>query len=150
MAIKFVKEQFSLEDLKDRGVIVVDTNLQGLWEFGDLKLMQYAFPKIYAYYQKICKNPDLVKPGRCLLLEEDGYKVALLIAKRNRKEDLQTASAQFEEAVKDLLRIVPSDVFIYSPILGRYDKYFGTYATIINKLIRPELRNWFVYTKKGL
>ncbi len=148
MAIKYVKEAFLSSD--GDGVYVLDVNLQGAWEFGDHRLMQMAFPKTHAYYQAICRKPLTFPPGKVIFCEEHGFKIALLITKKNRKDCNLVAIKNFEKALAEMLHLLPSDVWIYSPILGRQDKLMGTYATIINKNINKDKRYWQVFTKKGI
>ncbi len=150
MSISFVNKELLEEDLSYRGVIVIDTNLQGAWETGILYQMKMAFPKIYKHYMSICLRGDrLYKPGDAVLLTEDGYKVVLLFTKDKRKVARSIVLSNLEIAIKNMLRLVGSDEFIYSPILGREDGQFVETLSTIKKLIKPELRNWFIYTRKS-
>lgn len=147
--VKFVNQKFLAEDLTHQGIMVLDTDLQGSWDTGDLKVIKKLFPKIYINYLRMCLNPDLYKPGTAALLEDNGCKIGLLFTKRNRKTSKELVISNFEEAVIDLFKLTPSDLFLYSPVLGRKDKCFTELMLKMAKLTFPERRNWFIYRENG-
>lgn len=147
--VKFDKDKHFIEDVHaDNGVLVIDTNCQGVWETGALKEMRLAFPKIYSAYKRLCFN-QLLNVGSCYILEEGGYKVALLVTKKNYlNRDRDTLLSNLDKALDELFSKVPSDVWLYSPIIGRRDAC----GIFLLKKIRDKNvlnYNWIICTKKG-
>lgn len=151
MMVSFVNEDFLSSDLQGRGVLVVDCNLQGLWETGLLKAMKSVFPKTYRRYMRLClfgnKDHKLYKAGDAIMFEEDGYKFVFLITKTRRKTDKEEILKNMEQAIKNMMALVPSDIYLYSPVLGREDKCFTETLKIMRRLAQPEMRTWYIYRK---
>lgn len=145
--MKFIDETFLHSDLNDAGVIVLDVSLRGAWETSYLTQLKILFPKTYRQYKGICRNPNHIVPGSVVILEEDGYKFALIFTKRSIKGDMIAMGNHFESAVKSMFNIIPKDVNFYSPLLGRDDKVIGTFMNVIRKYTVLEERNWFIYRR---
>lgn len=152
---RVVDKQFIMDMGSDvTGAVVIDADLQGAWEFGDQEQMKWSFPRAYEFYRQHCLK-GLARVGTCLLVEDSGYKVAILITKKHRKDSKETVLKNFEAAIQDLTRKVPSDVFIFSPVLGRADHCFSEMISFIVKVCK-EIDgsvgyNWCVYNnKKGI
>lgn len=103
------------------GVFVVDVNCQGLWEDHELELMRWILPRVYSIYRKICITEYKMRPGTAVLIEENGYRVVLMFTKNHRHESKEVMLANFSKCVDNLFRLVPKNVEIYSPIIGRRD-----------------------------
>lgn len=150
--VKFVDKHFVMEMNIDEGAVVIDADLQGAWEFGDQEQMRYAFPRAYNAYNRLCMN-GLARVGTALIVEDCGYKIVILFTKRHRNDSKELTLSNFRLAIDDMIRKIPSDVFVYSPILGRADHCFDEMLKVIYR-IGEEINgsagyNWFVYNKKG-
>lgn len=146
--VNFINEDFLSSDLQGRGTMVIDCNLQGVWETGVLRKMKTIFPKMYKNYIYLClSGSHLYKPGDAIAFSEDGYNFVFLMTKNRRKTSKEDILSNFEKAVKNLLFLVPSDVYLYSPVMGREDKCFSECLKIMKKLVNPERREWFIYRK---
>lgn len=131
--VKFLKENVLTFDA-DAGVFVIDVDLQGLWFGPEHSQFRDAFPKVYNLYRNICIHDYKNRLGTSILLEESGYKVALLVTKKTRKTKPEDALKYFESSIKHLFSIVPSDVFLFSPILARRDGNFNNYLVALSRL----------------
>lgn len=148
--ITFINKEFITDNHPQEGVLVIDTDLQGTWEFQEHARFRWAFPNTYRLYQKTCMY-DYNRAGTCLLTEEGGYKLALLFSRVHRKDSKEDMLVNISKAIDELFRKVPCDVFIYSPVLARKDKCFD----VIRQGIKQKLtvngvasRNWFIYRKQ--
>lgn len=150
--VQFVDKQFIMEMNDGEGVIVIDADLQGAWEIGDQEQVKWAFPRAFEMYHRYCQTGK-AKVGTCMLVDDSGCKIAILFTKKHRKDPKELVLTNFNLAIDDMLRKVPSDNFIYSPILGRIDHCFDEMLEKIRKVgasIDGALGyNWFIYNKKG-
>lgn len=148
--LTIVKKKF-IEEMPPfaSGTIVIDTDLQGAWEMGDNEMVKWSFPRAYEVYRKYCLG-RLIQPGNCLLIEDGDNKIAMLITKRHRNDPKPMVLNYFQMAMKDFVRKIPCDEFIYSPILGRRDKCFDEMKILLNGICKETKSNpgytWFVYT----
>jgi hypothetical protein len=148
MEVKFVNENIFTKDA-DAGLFIIDVDMQGVWLNAEQHLFYNAFPKTFKRYQMICRTQYKDKAGTCIFLEEDGYKIALIVTKIYRKTKKEDVVENFERALKHLFTFIPSDVFLYSPVLGRGDRCGSEFLGKINKLLLNEKngaapRNWTV------
>lgn len=133
------------------GVIAIDTDLQGVWETGDLLFIKNTFPLVYKVYQGACLNA-IGKVGTCMLINEGGQKVILMFTKLNRHDGKPVAIRNFESCVKCLLNLLPPTDLIYSPVVGRKDKALSDMVLVINRVTRKENealppRKWYICRK---
>lgn len=151
--IQFVDKQFIMDmNEGSQGAVVIDADLQGAWEFNDQEQMKWAFPRAYDVYHKFCLE-GLAKVGTSLVVEDCGYKIVILFTKKHRKDKVESIINNFNLAIDDMVRKIPSDTFIYSPVLGRVDHCFDEMLQKLYKvaghLNREVGYNWFIYNKKG-
>lgn len=151
--VKFVNDALIPSVFKDSGIFVIDSDLQGTWATGEQRYFKESFPRLYDHYVRTCFVDRHFRVGSAMLVESEGYNFAILFTKEHRdaKKNCEPLIHNFCKAVEDLFRLVPSDVWIYSPILGRNDQAFSSYLVNINSIIKNEKcdRNWYIYTKKG-
>lgn len=145
--IQFINKEFITENKPGEGVLVLDTHLQGAWETSDHARLRWSFPRTYKAYQATCFK-DYKRVGTSMLLEEDGYKIALLFTRQNRKESKEKMMDNLSLALQDLFRKVPCDVYLYSPILARSDGCFNEIVLMLNKLTKPMNYIWHVCRKE--
>lgn len=144
--IKFVDKEFIVEN-NTECVLVIDVDMHGAWETGYHEQMRYAFPRAYDIYREAClKGNDIV--GSSMIIEDSGYKIAILFVKKHRKDLKEKLLKNFSKALADMLQKVPSDLWIYSPILGRKDKAFNELIVEINRQTYLQKNNWFIYKKE--
>jgi hypothetical protein len=147
MAVKFVKENLFSKD-RSAGLFIIDVDMQGVWLNADQDMFYNAFPKSFKRYQMMCRTQYKDKAGTCIFLEEDGYNIALMVTKIYRKTKREDVIENFERALKHLLTVIPSDVFLYSPVLGRGDgcgtEFFGKINSLLNEKNGTAPRNWTV------
>jgi hypothetical protein len=145
--IKYMGRDFLSDKINySEGVIVVEVNLQGLWETETLIQLKKEFPKSYRFYQRMCvlKRYEV---GSVVLFEEDGYKIAFLITKDHRKLNATDTYNNFTIAINNLFTIIPEDVTMFSGQLGQEDFLFIKYYQHIRTKIKN--RVWFLYKKRS-
>lgn len=153
--IKFYDQSLIMEALQHEGVFVIDSDLQGSWAVGEQRYFKECFPAAYEEYLKACITKGSMLLGTAMLVEDAGYKLAILFTKKHRKgikrnEDVQV---NFQNAVIDLFRQVPSDVWFYSPTLGVDDNCSSEFLLTLSRLTKPSpidgYRLWHMYQQKG-
>lgn len=130
------------------GIVLIDVHLQGFWEHENFIA---KFPETYAWYQQICRNAYKGRVGSTILTEEGRNKIGLMVTKQHRKTPKDNVITNFRNCVNDLFNKVPSDVFLYSPILGRHDycgvevhKMLENLVIAEEKLSGEAARKWFI------
>lgn len=148
--IRYIDDSLIMTATPNEAVYVIDGDVQATWLTGEAKYFSESFPKIHKQLKRLSYN-KLLKAGNCYLLEDEGYKIAVLITKKDRRTTSMERQKYFQSAVLDLFSKVPSDVFIYSPVLGRVEDDWVDYDLTISRLINQEklARCWFVYLMKG-
>lgn len=149
MAVGYIST--SIADTFGKGITVLDVDTQGAWELYDHSYMRDAFPKVYSEYKLLCYNdPNLV--GTAKLFDEGGYRVVLLFTRKNRNEQKDVVLNNFSKCIFNLMNLISSELFIYSPIIGRRDKVFNEMVKIINDATKKANgeagRNWFICREK--
>lgn len=148
--IQFINDSLIMSLWPDAGVFVVDADVQATWLTGESRYFAEAFPKLHKQVQKLSYQ-KLLREGTCMLFEQDGYKIAVLFTRKNRRTTEAQLQVNFQNALIDLFNKVPPDIYLHSPIVGRLDKCFTEYQLTLSRLINQEKahRRWFVYTQEG-
>ena len=134
-------------DIEEEGVVLVEANLQGVINYPGF---EKSYPKAYDLYMKTCAFNYRGRAGTFLLVEEKGRKVAIIFTSYSRKEKADKVIEAFKRGLANLLHAIPSDVFIYLPVLGRRSYMFSQFsATIksVDALTKDAPRQWVICTK---
>jgi hypothetical protein len=79
MMIRFEKDMEGLLDAKPDGYVVIPVNCQGIVEHTKVgRRFKSVFPESYETYMRMVYQGKL-KPGSCVILEETGQPLALLV-----------------------------------------------------------------------
>lgn len=77
--IRFEKDSEGLLDAKPDGYVVIPVNCQGIVEHSKVgNRFKIMFPESYETYMRKVYSGD-IKPGNCIILEEAGQPIALLV-----------------------------------------------------------------------
>lgn len=115
----------------DAGLFVIDANLQGIVEYEGFA---ENFPKAFNIYQKVCRFNYKNRVGKIMIVEENNKRLAFLFTRQNRNEKEEVILENFNKCLIQLFNIVPSDIFIYSPFLGRKQRLTTKYFNAIRRV----------------
>lgn len=148
--LEFVDKHFITDHGEKDGTLVVSVDTQGLWEYGDMDVMRWIFPRAYKIYKQMCIQRALT-PGTAILLQEQGFKIVLLVTKRHRNDKQESILVNFKSCLERLANLLPSDEFIYSNILNRKDKCFQEMLKILEPMCKgSNCFNWFIYKQENV
>lgn len=134
-------------DIAEQGVVIVEADLSGVLNYPGFA---EAYPKAFDLYQKTCMFNYKNRVGTYMVVEDRGKKVIMIFTAYKRKTDKPQAIEAFKSGLFKVFHMLPSDVFIYSPILGRRNLMFTDYMNTIRSitsLTKDAPRVWTVCTK---
>lgn len=145
--VKFDKVKNAF-DITNEGIVIVEANLSGIMNYPGFA---EAYPKAHDLYVKTCMFNYKNRVGTFMAVEDGDKKVIIIFTSYGRKEPKEQVIEAFKAGLYKVFNILPSDVFIYSPILGRRSLMFSEYINTIksiSSLIKGEApRHWVVCTK---
>lgn len=142
MEIKYQRSGEMIYDCKKDGVMVIEANEEGIFEFSTThKRLKTEFPEvIHLFHKKLLENK--IKYGQVFLCEYDGYKFAFLINRYTEGLLNQSTEVSFNTTktlIQNLVNTKPSERF-YSEVLS--DWSFGLHNFI--KSLGDKTMDWVV------
>ena len=136
------KDEFILDNKRSDGMLVVDFNSQNILFSDAAKRFADNFPLSYAkILAELNKGETLY--NRCVLLEENGFKLAVIVAQMNVVGDVDETEdivAITQSLIKKLVERFPSESFVS----GMLYKDAGAWKKI-SKFIKKLNVNWSIY-----
>lgn len=146
--IQYMDEQAAWKDMPANHLLVMETNLQGVWELGMARDLRTFFSATYRKYMFMVYSRGKEMLGKVLFNEEVDVKIALIFNEYNKFGKSKDSDADVLERTKkgiiEMLSYMPCDMVIYSPILQRRRKLWKDIEPFLNEKIKNSGHKWIV------